>query len=46
MKIAISGKKIKLTEGITGYIEKKFSKLEKLLNDDAELRVTVSANKK
>ncbi|MBC2576512.1 ribosome hibernation-promoting factor, HPF/YfiA family [Peptostreptococcus canis] len=46
MKIIISGKKIKLTEGITNYIEKKFGKLEKLLNDDAELRVTVSANKK
>ncbi len=46
MKIVISGKKIKLTDGITGYIDKKFSRLEKLLDPDAELRVTVSANKK
>lgn len=46
MKITVTGKKIRLTEGITGYIDKKFSKLEKLLNPDAELRVTVSANKK
>ena len=46
MKITVSGKKIKLTEGITGYIDKKFSKLEKMLNPEAELRVTVSANKK
>ena len=46
MKIVISGKKIKLTDGITGYIDKKFGRLEKLLDPDAELRVTVSANKK
>lgn len=46
MKITVSGKKIKLTEGIIGYIDKKFSKLEKMLNPEAELRVTVSANKK
>lgn len=46
MKIIISGKKIKLTDGITGYIDKKFGRLEKFLNPDAELRVTVSANKK
>ena len=43
MKITVSGKKIKLTDGITGYIDKKFSKL---LDPEAELRVTVSANKK
>lgn len=46
MRITVSGKKIKLTDGITGYIDKKFSKLEKLLDPEAELRVTVSANKK
>ena len=46
MKIVISGKKIKLTDGITGYIDKKFCRLEKLLDPDSELRVTVSANKK
>ncbi len=46
MKILVTGKKIRLTEGINGYIDKKFSKLEKLLSEDTELRVTVSANKK
>ncbi len=46
MKIIISGKKIRLTDGIKGYVEKKFSRLEKFLSPDAELRVTVSANKK
>lgn len=46
MNIIISGKKIKLTEGITAYIDKKFSKLEKLLDPKADLKVTVSANKK
>src|SRR3712207_7163775 len=46
MKILVTGKKIRLTDGINGYIDKKFSKLEKLLSEDTELRVTVSANKK
>ncbi|WP_101772728.1 ribosome hibernation-promoting factor, HPF/YfiA family [Peptostreptococcus faecalis] len=46
MKIIISGKKIKLTDGIKGYIDKKFGRLEKFLGPEAELRVTVSANKK
>ena len=46
MKIIVTGKKIKLTEGINGYLDKKFSKFDKFLDENAELRVTVSANKK
>lgn len=46
MKIIISGKQIKLTDGIKTYIEKKFGKLEKFLSPESEVRVTVSANKK
>lgn len=46
MKINITGKKIRVTEGMESYIEKKFARLEKYLSPDAELKVTVSANKK
>ena len=45
MKIIISGKKLELTDGIKTAIEDKLGKLERYLNPDTEVKVTVSAKK-
>ena len=45
MKIIISGKKLELTEGIKTAIEDKLGKLERYLNPETEVKVTVSAKK-
>lgn len=45
MRMTVSGRQIKLTEGIKNYIDNKFSKLDKYLAAESELRVTVSAIK-
>lgn len=45
MQLILSGKQIRLTEGIKGYIDEKLSRLEKYLNPDSEVKVTVSARK-
>ena len=45
MEFVISGKQMKLTEGIKGYIDEKLSRLEKYLNPQSEIKVTVSAKK-
>ena len=45
MELIISGRQMKLTEGIKSYIDDKISKLEKYLNPESEIKVTVSAKK-
>lgn len=45
MKIIISGKKLELTDGIRTAIEDKLGKLERYLNPETEVKVTVSAKK-
>lgn len=45
MKIIISGKKLELTDGIKAAIEEKIGKLDRYLNPETEVRVTVSAKK-
>ena len=45
MKIIISGKKLELTDGIKTAIEDKLGKLERYLNPETEVKVTVSAKK-
>lgn len=45
MNITLSGRHMKLTEGIKSYIDEKLSKLEKYLNPESEIKVTVSARK-
>ena len=45
MKIIISGKKLELTDGIKASIEDKLGKLERYLNPETEVKVTVSAKK-
>ncbi len=45
MKILISGKKLELTDGIKNSIEEKLGKLERYLNPETEVKVTVSAKK-
>ena len=45
MKVIISGKKLELTDGIKTAIEDKLGKLERYLNPETEVKVTVSARK-
>ena len=45
MKIIISGKKLELTDGIKTAIEDKLGKLDRYLNPETEVKVTVSAKK-
>lgn len=45
MKIIISGKKLELTDGIKTAIEEKMGRLERYLNPETEVKVTVSAKK-
>lgn len=45
MKMIISGKKLELTDGIKTAIEDKLGKLERYLNPETEVKVTVSAKK-
>ena len=45
MKIIISGKKLELTDGIKAAIEEKIGKLDRYLNPETEVKVTVSAKK-
>lgn len=45
MKIIISGKKLELTDGIKTAIEEKIGRLERYLNPETEVKVTVSAKK-
>ena len=45
MKIIISGKKLELTDGIKVAIEETLGKLERYLNPETEMKVTVSAKK-
>ncbi len=45
MKITTIGRKIDITEGLRGYVEKKLVKLEKYFHDTAEAQVTLSVQK-
>ncbi|WP_297137262.1 ribosome hibernation-promoting factor, HPF/YfiA family [Terrisporobacter sp.] len=45
MKIIISGKKLELTDGIKVAIEEKIGRLDRYLNPETEVKVTVSAKK-
>ena len=45
MKIIISGKKLELTDGIKNAIEEKIGKLERYLDLETQVKVTVSAKK-
>lgn len=45
MKIIISGKKLELTDAIKDGIEEKLGRLERYLNPETEVKVTVSAKK-
>ena len=45
MKIIISGKQIELTQGIKEAVEKKLSRLDKYIDPDTDVKVTVSAKK-
>ena len=45
MKITTTGRKIDVTQGLRGYVDKKFSKLEKYFQDSADAQVTLSVQK-
>lgn len=45
MKITTLGRKIDITDGLKGYVDKKISKLEKYFHDTAEAQVTLSVQK-
>ncbi|MGL6106590.1 ribosome hibernation-promoting factor, HPF/YfiA family [Romboutsia sp.] len=45
MRINICSKKIKLTENLAEYIENNFSKLEKYINSQSEIKVVVTDSK-
>lgn len=45
MKITTTGRKIDITEGLRGYVDKKISKLEKYFQDSADAQVTLSVQK-
>ena len=39
MKITTTGRKIDITEGLRGYVDKKITKLEKYFQDSADAQV-------
>lgn len=45
MKITTTGRKINVTDGLKGYVEKKLSKLDKFFNEDTISQVTLSVQK-
>lgn len=45
MKITTTGRKIDITQGLRGYVDKKISKLEKYFQDSADAQVTLSVQK-
>ena len=45
MKITTTGRKINVTEGLKGYIEKKLSKLEKFFSENTAVQATLSVQK-
>ncbi|RDY23968.1 ribosome-associated translation inhibitor RaiA [Romboutsia maritimum] len=45
MELIISGRQMKLTEGIKSYINDKINRLEKYLEPESEIKVTVRAKK-
>lgn len=45
MKITTTGRKIDVTEGLRGYVDKKISKLTKYFQDSTEAQVTLSVQK-
>lgn len=45
MKITTTGRKIDITEGLHGYVEKKISKLEKYFRESTDAQVTLSVQK-
>lgn len=45
MNIIVSGRQIKLTEEIKSYIDIKLSRLEKYLNQESQVKVTISENR-
>ena len=45
MKITTTGRKIDITEGLRGYVEKKISKLEKYFRETTDAQVTLSVQK-
>ena len=45
MKTTITGRRLELTKDLKAYIEKRFSKLDKFFNDDADARITMSVEK-
>lgn len=45
MKITTTGRKIDITAGLKGYVEKKLSKLEKFFSEETAAQVTLSVQK-
>ncbi len=45
MKITTTGRKIDITQGLRGYVDKKITKLEKYFQDSADAQVTLSVQK-
>lgn len=45
MKIRITGRKIDVTEGLKGYIERKMARLDKFFSEETEAVVTLSVQK-
>ena len=45
MKITTTGRKLNITEGLRGYVDKKISKLQKYFQDITEAQVTLSVQK-
>lgn len=45
MKITTTGRKINVTDGLKGYVEKKISKLSKFFSDDTNVQATLSVQK-
>ena len=45
MKITTIGRKINITEGLKGYVEKKISKLQKYFQESTDAQVTLSVQK-
>lgn len=45
MKITTTGRKIEVTQGLKGYIERKLSKLDKFFSDESTAQATLSVQK-